>query len=300
MGMYHWMQSQCGGLRRSAWSPQSRVRAAAEMFDVIVASGKDPRGSTYLEVGTGHVPVLPIALWLMGADRTITLDLNRHLQPDLCLKTIGHIADQRETISQTLAHRVDLKRLEMATVFSRSIRKGAMTATELLERCGITYLAPADAASTNLPSGSVQYHVSYTVMEHVDAKVVLPILAEGRRLLCTQHGLAVHRIDYSDHFNHDDRSISPINFLKFDSRSWSRICASPFMYMNRLRHDDFLAAFKLAGYEIVMEQAVVSEACRHLLESSQLQPAPEFAHKSTEILATTGAWIAAAPKREDR
>jgi predicted RNA methylase len=40
-------------------------------------------GRTVLEVGTGHMVDLPIGMWLCGAERVITVDLNPYLSREL-------------------------------------------------------------------------------------------------------------------------------------------------------------------------------------------------------------------------
>ena len=49
----------------------------------------------------------------------------------------------------------------------------------------------------------------------------------------------INYIDYGDHFSHTDDSISSLNFLQYSTNEWSRYGDSKFIYMNRLRHDDF-------------------------------------------------------------
>ena len=83
-------------------------------------------------------------------------------------------------------------------------------------------------------------HISYTVFEHIPAPILSDILSEAQRVL-RPSGLAIHLIDYSDHFAHSDASISAINFLQYDDAAWSRLADNPYMYMNRLRADDYPA-----------------------------------------------------------
>jgi hypothetical protein len=68
-----------------------------------------------------------------------------------------------------------------------------------LKEANVQYLAPADAADTGLPANSVDYHFSVTVLEHIPLGTIRDIFVEARRTL-SNHGVALHFIDSSDHF----------------------------------------------------------------------------------------------------
>jgi hypothetical protein len=55
-------------------------------------------GKTFLEVGTGHQLNIPIALWLCGAGRTITIDLNPYLRSELIREDISYFRKNSEEI----------------------------------------------------------------------------------------------------------------------------------------------------------------------------------------------------------
>src|SRR4051812_19012841 len=83
LGLYHFGQRSRGRLR--AFHPRSRIEYAAKLYSDIQGL-RDVEGAVIVEVGTGWVPVVPLALHLMGAARIVTYDLNRHLQPGLTLR----------------------------------------------------------------------------------------------------------------------------------------------------------------------------------------------------------------------
>jgi hypothetical protein len=73
----------------------------------------------------------------------------------------------------------------------------------------------------------------------------------------------------SDHFQHQDHSISRINFLRYSESQWQRIAGNEFAYCNRLRASDFLRLFDDLGFEISRREAVVDgEAMRALREGT--------------------------------
>ena len=64
-----------------------------------------------------------------------------------------------------------------------------------------------------------------------------------------------HVIDMSDHFEHHDKSISRVNFLKYGDSAWSVTGWNAQNYQNRPRHHEFIALFRRAGFEILRELA---------------------------------------------
>jgi len=47
----------------------------------------------------------------------------------------------------------------------------------------------------------------------------------------------------SIHFQHQDNSISRINFIRFSDNEWTNIAGNQFAYCNRLRVNDYLNLF---------------------------------------------------------
>jgi len=52
LALYYRMQRLCGGLR--SYDPSSRLVAGMNIWNRILATGRDLRGKTFLEVGTGR------------------------------------------------------------------------------------------------------------------------------------------------------------------------------------------------------------------------------------------------------
>jgi len=123
---------------------------------------------------------------------------------------------------------------------------------EFMERAGIVYLAPCDAANTGLAAATVDCHLSVTVFEHVPPDVIAGIMREAKRIL-KDTGLAIHFIDPSDHFQHQDPSIGRSNFLRYSEKEWHRIAGNQFAYTNRLRRSDLVRLFEDAGFDIIRQ-----------------------------------------------
>jgi SAM-dependent methyltransferase len=167
--------------------------------------------------------------------------------------------------------------------------------SEILDLCQVDYIAPSDATDTHFPEQSIDFHTSYTVFEHIPLEVLERILKEGNRIV-KNNGLFVHKIDYSDHFSHSDQSISAINFLQYSDDKWNQFAGNRYMYMNRLRHDDFINLFKSAGHHIIKAQSNTDDYSQALLRNGKLQIHERFKSKSENVLAITEAWIISSKK----
>ncbi len=190
---------------------------------------------------------MPLAYWLMGCGSTITIDLNPYLEEELIDEHLRYIADNEEEIIKLFGLLIDRTRFNELLKF---IKKPKSSITEFFDLCQIIYIAPGNAANTTLPEQHIDFHTSHTVFEHIPPNVLVGILKEGNRII-KKDGLFLHNIDYSDHFSHSDKNITAINFLQYSDDEWARYAGNRYMYMNRLRHDDFLALFESAGQKIL-------------------------------------------------
>lgn len=276
--IYYRMQRVLGGLSDVSVL-EARFVGAAEIWDSVVRCGCNPVGKHFFEVGTGRVPVLPISFWLMGAASVTTFDLNRYMKRELVEEILGRIQAEPDNVRRILGRRLVQDRLERVLALWA---KGS-DAEEVMELCNVKYTAPGDATETGIASNSVDVHVSYTVLEHVLPEILGMILEEGARIL-TRKGLFVHQIDYTDHFSHSDSSISMINFLRFSDLEWSKWAGNRFMYMNRLRHDDFEAIFESHGHEILETVVTRSAGVRRMLVADEIKLDPRFSTKDIDVL----------------
>jgi SAM-dependent methyltransferase len=156
---------------------------------------------------------------------------------------------------------------------------------KLLAAMSIDYISPADAANLPLDSHTVDLHVSHTVMEHIPAGELSAILTEARRIL-RPGGLLIHNIDPSDHFAHDDDTITRINFLQFGDSEWKALAGNRFMYHNRLRALDYVRLFEESGVRILKEERSVDNRSKAALRSGFVVDA-RFNGLSDDDLATT-------------
>lgn len=283
--VYYWIQRTFGGERRP--NPISRLTAGIEIWKLIQKQDYITTGKVFLEVGTGSVPLIPLAYWLMGAEKTISIDINPYLRKELITENLCYISENEDKILNLFGSLVDKKRFETLLKFGR---KSQFTIPEFLELCRVDYLAPGDASDTHLPNQCVDFHTSFMVFEHIPPDVLRKILEEGNRILKNK-SLFIHRIDYGDHFSYSDQSISEINFLKYSDEEWERYAGNRYMYMNRLRHDDFINLFESVEHSIVKIKPYIDQRSQELLRTGNLRLDKRFSSKAEEILTILGAWI---------
>ncbi|MBD2148133.1 methyltransferase domain-containing protein [Sphaerospermopsis sp. FACHB-1194] len=262
----------------------SRLQAGMETCKHIENVGQSPVGTTFLEVGTGRRINTPLAFWLLGAEKIITVDLNPYLKEELVKADLEYIKNHATQIEDLFENRIVNNRLNLLIEFTQS----PFNLQDLLKFINVDYIAPGDASQLSIPSNSIDFHTSYTVFEHIPPEIIKAIIKEGKRVL-KSNGLFVHKIDYSDHFSHSDKSISAINFLQFSDSEWNRIAGNRYMYMNRLRHDDFRKLFVDLDTSILLDEVNESLDARSSLNKISLDSF--FSQKDTEILGITSAWI---------
>jgi SAM-dependent methyltransferase len=285
--IYYAMQSGLGRVHRPSLSPLLHGKDIAQR---ILAQGASVLDKHVLEVGTGRGLQVPMALWLCGAGRITTVDIDRLLRTDIVLADIALIRERSEEVVSAFD---DLARTPVFADRFRRLAECPRSLDALLEMMHIDYRAPGDAAHVDLPAGSIDFHVSRTVLEHVPPAVIRDILTEGQRLLRAD-GLLVHLVDFSDHFAHIDAAISEINFLRFTDRQWRRYGAGRFTYHNRLRVDEMTRLFESAGVQALsVEPAVNARALRQLQEGFPLDDA--YKGRDLTTLATSNAWLVARP-----
>jgi SAM-dependent methyltransferase len=159
----------------------------------------------------------------------------------------------------------------------------------VLKVAHIAYHAPSDASHLDISPHTIDYHVSYSVLQHIPPEILRTIITEARRLL-KPGGLFVHWIDLSDHFSHGDHSISAVNFLRFTEKQWGRLAGNRYMYQNRLRIDDYTQILNEMGATILSVREHINEPALELLQKG-FPLDGRFAKKDARTNATTNAWV---------
>jgi SAM-dependent methyltransferase len=262
--------------------PTQRIPQALDIIQYLENQQLNVKNKVLLEVGTGHIPIIPICLFLAGAKKIYTYDLNKRLQLHLTSETLSWFLKIKNDIKPDFLKFIDETEFEKRFCIISDYQHDAKV---FLEKSNIVYTAPGDAAKTNLPNESIDIHFSCTVFEHIPYEVLVAILTEAKRIL-KNDGLAVHLIDPSDHFEHQDKSISKINFLQYTENEWNKIGGNQFAYCNRLRYPDFQDIISASGFNILSENKVVDELSLEQLKQGFVVDSA-FINYSPEALCTT-------------
>lgn len=261
-GIYHGLQH-AKGLRpnapRNIKFVEELVRRASEVRGPI-------RDLTVVEVGSGWFPTTPLVLAAGGYARTVhTYDLNEHYAPKrirAAAETLrGHFPEQQflETVART----------------------GVLPPS-------ISYHPHTNVARAGLADASVDLAITEFVLEHVEPGALAEIHRESRRWL-RPDGLWVHWVSPSDHRSYGDRSLHPVDFLRYSEDEWDRIAGNRFAYHNRLRKSQFRRIFQDTGWEIVAESASVPDRTLATLPNVRLHA--DYADFAPEDLVAGSLWF---------
>jgi len=239
--------------------------------------------STVLEIGSGWEPLIPMIYSLAGASKIVLTDLNVLLRPGTFAAAVDCLRPHQDKLCKELG--LNPREVE------RVLRHDPTASMEQrLEEMRMVYMAPCDCRHLALPSDSIDVVTSRACLEHVPPDVIQDIFHESYRLL-RAGGVSCHVVDHSDHWEHNDKSISRVNFLKFSDSVWRWTHINPLNYMNRLRHPEYVEMLDKAGFRLVKETHRVDEASVRSL--SKLKVAKKFDRFTPEELASLDSWLLA-------
>lgn len=235
------------------------------------------RDAVLVEVGTGWFPVLPLCFAFAGARTCHTFDVARHLNTRLTSRAIARLRVHLPRIADTTGVSIEQVQGRYEHV------SGSPDVSTALDRAGVRYHAPADAAHSGLGNGSVDAVFSNSVLEHIPSRGIAAILRETARIV-KPAGVSLHSVNCGDHYAYFDRSITSINYLKYSDRQW-RLWNNRLLHQNRLRPDDFLQLAEDAGLQVVLSRFTPKE---HLLKMlPTLGVAEQFERYSPDQLCAT-------------
>lgn len=268
---------------------ESQLKRCREHLEVFRLFGPSPPGDrfTAFELGTGRYPIVPVGLYLCGADDIRTWDIAPLLRQHRVLHMLRRFIDYydrgalRNLLPEARSDRIG--RLRQAVEQSRRDPPG-----RLLERFGIRP-AVGDARRSGLPAGTVDLVTSTVVLEYIPANVLTGLLAEFHRI-ASPRGVMSHVIDLADEYSYFDPSLSPFNFLRYSRRMWGLI-NNPLIPLNRLRLPDYRGLIAGAGFDVVIEECTRGEP----RDLKRVPLAPKFRDFSEDDLLVLIARIVARP-----
>jgi hypothetical protein len=210
------------------------VGLASRHLAALQKHGAVPMGrARFYEWGAGWNLAIPLTYWCCGIN-------------DQCVVDIRPLA--RAALIEHAARSIRDRHARLPRVPATAGMNGS-TLSSLKSRFGIEYRAPIDARRTDLPGGSIDYVTCTSTWEHMRPEDLRAALLECRRLM-RPGAIATTHVDYTDHYAHSDSRRSVYDFLSHEDWSWA-LLNPPFHYQNRLRHSDYVALVRDAGFEIV-------------------------------------------------
>ena len=246
---YRLMQRAFG---RLSADPMARIPTQVRMAKWLTANGHSPEGKVLFEVGTGNLPVVPMGFYLTGAAKIITVDLNPRLDAKLSSQILHWLHTNRDEVHRLYDGLVPVDKLNERLDVIGETHQDLLA---FFEAANIEHRAPFDAAKTDFDDDSIDIHYSVKTLEHVPEPDIIRILTEARRLIKSD-GVACHLIDLSDHFSHQDPSITAINFLRFTENEWLKIAGNKYGYTNRLRASQYDFLFQNLKLDATVEGTV--------------------------------------------
>ncbi|HET7230354.1 MAG TPA: class I SAM-dependent methyltransferase [Longimicrobium sp.] len=256
--------------------------------------GLPVEGRTFLEIGTGWHPVLPVLLSMLGARRVIGSDLN----PWLNRRSLGETLDAMHGIADRIADDLGLAPGDCREQLGRWRALAADPAVpldEVLDAARLEYRAPLDAQKTDFADHQFDYMVSSNVLEHVPPCVIRGIIDESLRILAPD-GQHLHHVNPGDHFSIVDPAISSVHFLRFSARAWRFIGGWGAGYHNRLRCADYGRMFQEQGFDVTCDEAEVDPRALSDLRQGRVRPHESYAGYTHEELAAHVVDVFARPR----
>jgi SAM-dependent methyltransferase len=278
--LHHVLQRRLGGLADFGRECDIKVDDWRLMMGHLRTANAPIEGGTLLEMGTGWYPTFPLCLYLAGARQIYTLDLNRHLRPEMAVLLAERLAHHVPVIA-SVAGRSEADVAARQRAVAAALRDGASITTAT--GGAIEYRAPADASSTGLPKAAVDVVFSNSVLEHVPPGVIEACFHEAMRIL-RPGAIVFHSVNCGDHYAYFDRSIHQLHYLQYSEQAWAK-WNNAFLYQNRLRAVDLTTMAERTGFSIEIDTSRARPERLRQLDSIRVDP--YFARYTRDQLAIT-------------
>lgn len=185
----------------------------------------DADGRVFLELGPGDSLLSGFIASAYGASKVYLVDVGRFASADLETYSAAEQVLKGEGIDLALSH-------------------DGVQVQDLLQTKNIQYMTEGLESLKNIPSESVDFIWSHSVLEHVRKKDFDETMQQLFRIL-KKDGVMSHSVDLKDHL---DKSL---NNLRFSDAFWENdFVADSGFYTNRLNYDVSKFIIENAGFEI--------------------------------------------------
>lgn len=233
----------------------SKLHHCQQHFSAHIVHGNKKPSFTSLEIGTGWFPIVPIGLYLCGAEKIYSADIKSVLNKERLIETINKFIEYHNNCS--LVKFLPAYQIEKINNIS-ALLSANKSINEILALLNIELLI-GDITKVEIQKlPKIDLINSNNTFEHIPPQVINAILQYFHKIIVAD-GVMSHFIDMSDHFSHLDKSISSYNFLKFSETQWKLIDNS-IQPQNRLRICDYATLLKNAQFKVVFEEPIIDSA----------------------------------------
>lgn len=230
----------------------SKLHHCQQHFLAHTVHGNKKPSFKSLEIGTGWYPIVPIGLYLCGAEKIYSADIKSVLNKERLLETINKFIEFHNNGS--LVKFLPAYQIEKINNIS-ALLSANKSINELLALLNIELLI-GDITKVDIQQlPKIDLINSNNTFEHIPPQILHVILEYFHKIIA-KDGVMSHFIDMSDHFAHLDKSISAYNYLKFSEFQWKLIDNS-IQPQNRLRICDYTTLLKNTQFEIVFEEPII-------------------------------------------
>ncbi|MGB0176465.1 MAG: class I SAM-dependent methyltransferase, partial [Owenweeksia sp.] len=235
------------GVRLSDLYFTDKLNHAKDHLDYFRKHSKT-NGFKALELGSGWYPVVPVALFLAGAEEIVSIDVSSLMKRKGILQTLKKFLEWYEQGKlEMLEPFIQESRIQKLKELNDSV----LSKKELLKELHLK-LQVRDARNTGFEADHYDLICSNNTFEHIYPVILKPIIQEFQRIL-RPGGIMSHFIDMSDHFAHLDDSISIYNFLQYSEKKWARI-DNTVQPQNRLRLKDYREMYQELNITVIDEK----------------------------------------------
>lgn len=230
------------GVRLSDAYFEDRLKHAGEHIKNFKTNNSEGKNFPLitLELGTGWYPVVPLCLFLVGSNEIYSIDINKLTNRKRLIECINKFVQYSEQKKLDAFFTILPERLEKLSYIAAH-EKDIPDENKLLKELGLNYLV-GDARKLSLPDQYFDLIHSNNTFEHIYPTVLSEIVKQFSRAQ-KPGGIMSHFIDMSDHFAHNDKSISVYHFLRFSEKKWKWIDNSV-QPQNRMRVSEYETLYR--------------------------------------------------------
>lgn len=199
------------------------------------------------EIGTGWYPIVPIYLYLHGANYISTVDVKQLYTNDSIDKAIRAILNCIET-GEMESYFIDISKERVENL------KSALSEKNIEQKFLVfnTISQIENNCLKNVESYSQDLIVSNNTFQYIPECELSLAFSEIKRISKRNSIISIF-IDFTDHFSQSDLNLNPYHFLKYSDKKW-KLITSNLQPQNRLRKPYFSKLFEKENILVLEEK----------------------------------------------